>query len=53
MRERDATLQRTELAMTDLGDAIMETRQVSPTPPFYVDSIYGFGSRPNGNEDDP
>lgn len=37
----------------DLGDAITETKQVSPTPPFYADSTFGFGSRPNGEDDPP
>jgi hypothetical protein len=37
----------------DLGDALAETKQVSPTPPFYVDSTFGFGSRPNSSEDPP
>jgi hypothetical protein len=37
----------------DLGDALAETKQVSPTPPFYADSTFGFGSRPNSSEDPP
>ena len=31
----------------DLGDAKEETKQVFPLPPFYADSTYGFGWRPN------
>lgn len=38
---------------TDLGDATMETGQVSPTPPFYVDGAFGMGSRPNSENDPP
>jgi hypothetical protein len=37
----------------DLGNALAETKQVSPTPPFYADSTFGFGSRPNSSEDPP
>jgi hypothetical protein len=37
----------------DLGDALTETKQVSPTPPFYADSTFGLGSRPNSSEEDP
>lgn len=35
------------LPWLDLGNAVVETRQVSPVPPFYVDSTFGMGSRPN------
>ena len=31
----------------DLGDAKIETRQASPTPPNYPDGIFGFGSEPD------
>jgi hypothetical protein len=33
--------------VVDLGDATVETKQVSPVPPFYFDSTFGFGIRPN------
>ena len=33
--------------LVDLGDAMKETKQFSPWPPFYVDSVYGFGVLPN------
>lgn len=36
-----------ELDVCDLGDATTETKQVSPVPPFYADSTFGFGARPN------
>jgi hypothetical protein len=32
----------------DLGDATVETKQVSPVPPYYFDSTFGHGWRPNG-----
>jgi hypothetical protein len=32
------------LQLTDLGDAMVETKQVSPFPPQYQDWIYGLGS---------
>jgi len=37
-----------EFEVSDLGDAAQETKQVSPIIPFYADSTYGFGIRPNG-----
>lgn len=40
-----------KLQLIDLGNAIAETRQVSPTPPFFVDDVYGFGSRPNPEDE--
>jgi hypothetical protein len=36
-----------ELELTDLGDAVRETRQCSPEPPFYWDSTFVWGSCPN------
>lgn len=36
-----------KLQWLDLGNAVTETRQVSPVPPFYADSTFGLGSRPN------
>jgi hypothetical protein len=33
--------------LIDLGDAVENTRQVSPTPPDHKDSIYGFGEWPD------
>jgi hypothetical protein len=37
----------------DLGNAVKETKQGSPTPPFYPDSTFGFGSKPDGEGDPP
>ena len=37
----------------DLGEALTETKQGSPTPPFYPDSTFGFGSRPDGEDTNP
>jgi hypothetical protein len=36
-----------KLRWIDLGNAAAETRQVSPVPPFYADSSFGMGSRPD------
>lgn len=36
-----------EFEVADMGDATVETKQVFPLPPFYADSTYGFGWRPN------
>lgn len=36
-----------DFEVTDMGDAKVETKQVFPIPPFYADSTYGFGWRPN------
>ena len=36
-----------DLAVLDLGDAKVETKQKAPIPPYYQDSTYGFGWRPN------
>lgn len=33
--------------VSNLGDATEETKQVSPILPFYADSIFGWGIRPN------
>jgi hypothetical protein len=33
--------------LADLGDAALETRQQSPIPPYYQDSIFGLGIRPS------
>jgi hypothetical protein len=41
MNDMNGTMQ-----LIDLGDAGVETRQGSPTPPVYVDAIYGHGSKP-------
>jgi hypothetical protein len=35
------------LMLIDLGDAIKHTRQQSPTPPIYADSLYGLGAVPD------
>lgn len=35
-------------SVLDLGDATMETKQIQPIPPYYADSTFGSGSRPNG-----
>jgi len=32
--------------LTDLGDAMVETKQQHPLGPF-IDSAFGFGRRPN------
>jgi len=37
-----------EFSIDDIGDATVETKQVSPIFPFYADSTYGFGYKPNG-----
>jgi hypothetical protein len=31
----------------DLGDAMLETKQYAPVPPYYQDSTFGFGYRPD------
>lgn len=40
-----------EVEIVDLGDAKEETKQVAPIPPFYLDSVFGTGSRPDGFEE--
>lgn len=37
-----------EFTLADLGDATVETKQVFPVPPFYADSTFGLGWKPNG-----
>ena len=39
------------IEFADLGDAKVETKQVHPIPPYYADSVFGFGARPNSIED--
>lgn len=36
-----------EIELTDLGDAMQETRQSSIIPPLFLDAIFGLGSKPN------
>ena len=33
--------------LADLGDALVETRQLAPFPPYWPDATFGFGARPN------
>ena len=33
--------------LMDLGDAMLETKQQAPVPPYYQDSTFGFGYRPD------
>lgn len=35
------------LVRDDFGDAIMETKQYAPTPPYYFDWLYTYGPYPS------
>ena len=47
MNKNEPETENKQLELTDLGDASIETKQGDPMKPYFVDSIYGFGSRPN------
>jgi hypothetical protein len=36
--------------MSDLGAVTVETKQRSPIPPYYADSVFGLGEKPNTKE---
>jgi hypothetical protein len=47
MSNHDADDDDDVMMFADLGDAKMETKQRSPVPPYYEDTTFGMGDRPN------